>query len=69
MKSKKMKSACWKPTQCCLTVGEIKKALEDIPDDTPVKGSNILLERKVIIRYKEEEVSCKKWIAISTSAL
>jgi len=57
-------SICFSPTISCETVGEIRKALEDIPDDTPLKSQG-LIKRDVLVRYEEEKGNVKnRWVTL-----
>jgi len=57
---------CFKPTVGCQTVGELKKALEQIPDNTPLKSQG-LLKKNILIRYEEERDNEKnKWITLGS---
>ena len=60
-----MESICFRSSQRCKTVGELKKLLEDIPDDMPIKPFTDM-RRKLLIRFeRSKEDETKKWITIS----
>jgi len=65
-----MGTICWKPTKDCKTVGDIVKALKDIPKDTPIKGNNVKIKRSVSIRYHQDEDNEKKtWISVDSTPI
>lgn len=58
-----MDTISWKATDSVKTVGELKKILGKLSDDTPLKRSSIS-KAPTHIRYEEETVTGRKWILI-----
>jgi hypothetical protein len=61
-----VKIICYKPSQSCKTVGELKKMLEVFPDDMPLKPSSHDKKKPVVIRFELEEGNpSNKWITLT----
>jgi hypothetical protein len=61
-----VKSVCYQPTQTCKTVGDLKRLLEEIPDDMPLKPSTYAANKLVIARFEhEKDNQDNKWITLT----
>jgi hypothetical protein len=62
-----VKSVCYQPTKTCKTAGDLKRLLENIPDDMPLQPTSYS-KKDVIVRFEQEEGNNEnKWLTLGGS--